>query len=375
LLLSAALIVRNEGAFLDGCLGSLDGLVDEIVVVDTGSTDDSVAIANRHGARIEHDEWQHDFARARNHSLDIVRGDWVLYIDADERVVHGDHQAARSWLTNAGDHLAGLVPFVPRVGWTPYREYRIWRNRADVRFSGAMHESIVPALRRAATLDGLSIVPFDLLTIEHFGYEGDQSAKWERDEPMLLAALEEQPDRSYLYDHLARVYEAKGDAQQAVSLWRRGIDVARARAQPSPDDLLLYVNLAIHLLAFPNRDHDLASLLEEALTTFPRTPTLELAAARHELATGRPAEAAPRAEWLLAADPVDPHRTNSYDRRVFGEWAWDLLGRCRFELGDDAGATEAFARAEAAAPDNEGYRARRRLAEARARRAAQGGAL
>jgi tetratricopeptide (TPR) repeat protein len=257
---------------------------------------------------------------------------------------------------------------VPRVGWTPYREYRLWRNRPDLRFRGAMHESIVSAVTRVAEHDGLRIAPFDLVTIEHVGYEGDQSAKFARDEPMLLAEIEQLPERAYLYDHLARIYEAQGDPKRAVAMWRQGIAVARARNSMRREDLLVYVNLITHLLATDLVDDEVGGLLDEALAAFPRTPTLELAAARHELATGHAAMAAERVGWLLSVDPDVLIDGNSYDRRVFGEWAWELLGRCRFALGDDAGAADAFAHAERAAPGTDAYRVRHRLAEARARR-------
>ncbi|MBC8066081.1 MAG: glycosyltransferase family 2 protein, partial [Chlorobia bacterium] len=85
--LSACLIVKNESKNLSRCLESLKGIVDEIVVVDTGSTDDTVAIAESFGAKMGSFEWSHDFSAARNHSLEIATGDWVLWIDADEVLV------------------------------------------------------------------------------------------------------------------------------------------------------------------------------------------------------------------------------------------------------------------------------------------------
>ena len=348
---------------------SLDGLVDEIVVVDTGSTDTSVAVAEQHGSQVAHEPWAGDFARARNRSLDLARGDWVLYVDADERVRCADRPAVRAWLDRDTVSVAFRVRFVPRVGWTPYREYRLWRNRSDIRFRGAMHESIVAAVAGVAASEGLQVVPFDLFTIEHVGYEGDQSAKHARDEPMLLDEIERRPDRSYLYDHLARIYEAQGDSPRAIATWQRGIAVARARGCSHPDDLLVYVDLIFHRLAQGPLDNDLGALIVEALGAFARTPTLELAAARYEFATGDPSTAAARVEWLLSLDPDGVIDTgSSYDRRVFGEWAWDLLGLCRFALGDDDGAAEAFRRAETLAPQTEAYAVRRRLAEARAQR-------
>jgi len=83
--LSAAMIVRDEEHHLEACLRSIQDLVDEIVLVDTGSEDQSVAIARRFGARVFEFAWCDDFAAARNHGLERCRGDWILYIDADER--------------------------------------------------------------------------------------------------------------------------------------------------------------------------------------------------------------------------------------------------------------------------------------------------
>jgi hypothetical protein len=366
MLLSAAIIVRNEAAHLDACLTSIAGLVDEIVVIDTGSTDDSVAVARRHGAAVALDPWQNDFARARNRSLDTATGEWILYVDADERV-RCDTKQTRAWLAAADDCVGATVRFVPRVGWTPYREYRLWRNRADVRFEGAMHESIVPAVHRAADRDALRIVACDLLTIEHLGYEGDQSRKHERDEPMLRAEIERVPERTYLYDHLARVYEARGDAQRAVTTWHRGIAVARARGRTRPDDLLVYVNLIVHLQANGEAGPEVGEVLDEALALFPGTPSLELAAARYEFATEKYDRASRRAERLIAFDTAAARDSNSYDLRIFNEWAWELLGLCRFAVGEHAAAADAFSRAEAAAPSVMEYGVRRRLAEIRAK--------
>ncbi len=368
MLLSAALIVRDEAGFLDGCLASLAGLVDEIVVVDTGSVDDTVDIARRHGAVVGHHPWNRDFAAARNHSLDLASGEWVLYVDADERVRPGDHAAARAALADRPDLLAGMVPFVPRVGWTPYLEYRLWRSRPDVRFRGAMHETIIPALAAVARDEGLAIEAWDHVTIDHLGYEGDQSHKRERDEPMLLAAIAEQPTRSFLYDHLARVYEGAGELERAVATWTSGIAAARARGFDHPEDCSVFANLFSHCFVHGGVDDRLGSLIEESIAAFPGVPPLELAAARYEFATGRISAAVPRLERLVTMRTTDIVATgNSYDARIFGEWAWDLLGLCRFASDDDTGAAAAFARAEEAAPGVAQYAVHRKLAEARAR--------
>lgn len=364
--LTAAIIVRDEAEHLDACLTSLRGLVDEIVVVDTGSVDRSVEVAEGHGAVVAREPWQGDFATARNVGLDLASCDWILSVAADERV-RGDFEAIRAHLDAADDCVAFHVRLVPRVGWTPFREPRLWRNRDDIRYEGHIHESVGPGIIAAATADGLRVDPFDLLTIQHLGYEGDQPAKRARDEPLLVAELARHPDRVFVYDHLARTYEAAGDGERAVEVWMRGIAVARARDHWHPDDKLLYVDLVHHLLGRGVVDDELAFLVQEARGAFDPTPTLELAAARLAFATGRPRDALEPLAWLVELDEDAIIGTGaSYDARVFGEWAWSLLGLCRFALGDDAAAADAFRCAERCAPDDQSYAVRRRLAEARA---------
>jgi len=366
MLLSAAMIVRDEARDLDACLTSLDGLVDEIVVVDTGSVDDSVGVAGRHGAVVGHEPWRGDFASPRNHSLDLASGEWILYIDADERVRAGDHAAARRVIAAAADHTALRIRFVPRVGWTPYREYRLWRSDPDIRFQARIHESMVPAIHAVAARDGLRVSDSDIVTIDHLGYEGDQRRKHARNEPLLLAGLEEFPERIFYYDHLARIYHDLGDGERAVTTWQRGMAVARARTVTDSDDRLLWINLIMHKLTSNELDPELADLVGEAQVRFPGIPAVELASATHEFTTGAPDVAARRLEWITSLSLDEVIATGSaYDERVLGEWAWNLLGLCRFELGDDAGAADAFRRAEAAAPGNPAYRVRRRLTESR----------
>ena len=80
---SACMIVKNEADNLDRCLRSLKGAVDDIIVVDTGSTDETVSIAKRHHAQVLTFTWCDDFAAARNESIRHATSDWVLWLDAD----------------------------------------------------------------------------------------------------------------------------------------------------------------------------------------------------------------------------------------------------------------------------------------------------
>ena len=93
--LSIALIIKDEARNLPRCLGSIAGLWDQLVVVDTGSTDNSKEIAEQYGAEIHDYEWDHNFARARNYAKDKCTGDWILFVDADEGVYPTSHNIIR----------------------------------------------------------------------------------------------------------------------------------------------------------------------------------------------------------------------------------------------------------------------------------------
>jgi len=110
-LLSAAIIVRDEAEFLHACLSSIKGVCDEIVVVDTGGSDDSREVARSFGADIGFYEWNNDFAAARNASLEMATGEWILYIDADEQLVELDVDSARAELRDRTDAVALRVRF------------------------------------------------------------------------------------------------------------------------------------------------------------------------------------------------------------------------------------------------------------------------
>src|SRR5580693_253427 len=94
--LSLCMIVRDEQEMLPRCLAAVAGVVDELVIVDTGSTDETVEIARSFGAHVIHHEWTGSFAQARNVSFDAATGDWLIYLDADEVLVGEDAATLRS---------------------------------------------------------------------------------------------------------------------------------------------------------------------------------------------------------------------------------------------------------------------------------------
>jgi hypothetical protein len=370
-LLSAALIVRDEEHHLDACLRSLAGVVDEVVVVDTGSVDATVAIARDHGATVLAHRWSGDFSAARNRGLDAASGAWILYIDADERLV--DHDGLRDVLAGAGtaDAVAAVVRFHVTARSTPYLEHRLFRNRPDLRFRSAIHETLLPAIQRIVADEGARVIEAPA-TILHLGYEGDLTHKHRRNLPLLEAQVARDPQRSYLWFDLGLARRALGDEAGAEQAWSCGVEAARRAPALQPIDLLVFSELALWRL---RRGQDASDLCTQMAASFPHDPLVRWVQAQQSMAAGSWAEAATVLEGLVAVDADTVlHEVLAYNRGMFGTWAHHALGTCAFHLGDDEGAARWFALAAAAEPDNQEYEVKRQLAEARARQRSGAGA-
>src|SRR5262249_45345169 len=148
--------VRDEPAFIEACLQSLVGIVDEIVVVDTGSIDDTITKALQFPIKLHRFEWCNDFSAARNHAISRATGEWILYIYADERV-EGPYPA--HWVDAVRDEckVGWRLRFYPRVGWTPYSELRLFRNDPRIRCRGVIHERVHEGANAVCKSDGLEI--------------------------------------------------------------------------------------------------------------------------------------------------------------------------------------------------------------------------
>jgi tetratricopeptide (TPR) repeat protein len=147
MLLSVCLITRNEQRFLEGCLASVVGIADEIVLVDTGSTDATREIARSFSCRILQHEWAHDYAAARNAGIAAARGRWILCIDADERL--HDASQVRPLIQSATPEVGGYLierhdlvtdPDDGRTHVLPVGIVRLFRKHPEIRYIGSVHE-------------------------------------------------------------------------------------------------------------------------------------------------------------------------------------------------------------------------------------------
>lgn len=164
------MIVKNEEKNLGGILSDIHDVVDEICIVDTGSSDGTVALAESFGARIGHFPWNGDFSAARNHSIACAQSDYLLWLDADDRIDEGGVKSLlklKSRLRPEKDraYMLNILSRSKDMPDTLSYQTRIVPNRKGVLFEGRVHEQILPSLQRT----GVTVEPVDI-TIIHTGY-------------------------------------------------------------------------------------------------------------------------------------------------------------------------------------------------------------
>jgi tetratricopeptide (TPR) repeat protein len=355
------MIVRDEAAHLPACLESIRTVVDEIVIIDTGSTDASIEIARSFEARVHSHPWAGDFATPRNIGLDLARGRWILYIDADERLRPIPARPFRLWL-QAAEEIALRVRLRPALDTTPYWEYRLWRSDPRIRFAGKMHEKMTPAIRTVADSDRRPIGDSELF-LEHVGYEGDQTHKHRRNLSLLRTQLADEPDNAYNWRHLSAVLAGLGESDEAQAALERA--VAMARRHKSPGGALAFAEL---IGRRRQQGDDVGELLQEAVIRYPDNVALKWEQVVSEVALKRYEEAL----WRLETFDVDPdmpvEESIGYPLELFGARAAEARGVCLFRLGRYREAAFAYRVAEQLEPGMPAHRLKRVLAEHRSTR-------
>lgn len=194
-----SMIVRNEEATLARCLESVQGLVDEIVVVDTGSSDRTVEIARRYTGNVFSFPWSGDFSEARNFALDKTLSRWVLYLDADEEL-EASRGDIRSLLEGSGDVEAFFLPLLNRDeisgNYSRYMVLRLFRNSPGHRFLGRIHEQVTISRPDSVGIADSPVIRHNPVS------ERDRNRKRGRNLHLLRQAVGSDPDNPFLQYYL-----------------------------------------------------------------------------------------------------------------------------------------------------------------------------
>ena len=242
--------------------------VDEIVVVDTGSADSTVSVAESFGAEIFYQAWADDFSAPRNLALSRATGDWIIFLDADEFLANGTGRNLRFAVEKAEEfRQQGMLVQLVNVDADAGNKIlgadlvlRIFKNSRGIHYVGKIHEEIRPALSE------ITFAPPQLLTIFHTGYSAKISrTKAERNLKMLLAELAETSEPQRIYGYLAESYEGLGDLVSAEKFARLDIDAGTKSTRS-------YRIILKILAGAPERLSERESFAKLAVEKFPALP-------------------------------------------------------------------------------------------------------
>ncbi len=226
-LLSLTLVVKNEEKYVDGCLQSVHGIADEIIIVDTGSTDRTIEIAQSHGVQINHFPWIDDFSAARNNALQYATGEWVLVLDADERLKVKDKAEFLNFLDQPNIE-GGFISIHNKqndgelVEYLVHKAVRLFRRRPEYRFTGSIHEDILPSI-----LQNNGCVKEVPAWIEHFGYSKDNIEKKNRNLSLLFKKVEEEGENFVNVFYIAKQLASAKRFSESILYFKKTLELFR----------------------------------------------------------------------------------------------------------------------------------------------------
>jgi tetratricopeptide (TPR) repeat protein len=293
--LGLCMIVKDEEEMLGKCLEAAAPAVDEIIIVDTGSTDRTIEIAKEFGATVIEQPWTGSFSDARNTSFEASTTDWIIYLDADEVLVADDVErlkalTGKTW--REAFYLA-LTSFTGELGdgaAVTNSALRVFRNRPHYRFEGRLHEQIGQHLPSYAA----GRVEQSSVRVDHYGYLGavrDAKEKSRRNLELLKAQQAEGAQSAFLHFNIGTEYAALGDYASALTEFQSSWNLVQAGGEEGNDYVPALLERLVTALRACGRAQDAIALARDGLGRFPGFTDLVFAQAQAALALGEVDEA------------------------------------------------------------------------------------
>jgi len=373
--LSLCMIVKDAEDTVGRAIKSALAVVDEVVVVDTGSTDNTRLIVEGYGARVIDHHWNDDFSAARNTGLGAAYGDWILILDADEVL-----ESIRP--VEIGRLLAdeNSIAYYARIrnessgrATTVYDKVRLFRNHPDIRYRYPIHEQVTPSIAQVAQRMGGEFLPSPLSIVHYGSVDRDEKGKKSRNQRLLHRAIDQYPDEPYFRYQLAceltvgledQVLPVKGFGKMLGELGAaveqvRGFEARKlAHLGYGPD---LYARLAAAQLA-AGRPLEALETCAEGLDRFGEGSLLRFTQGRALLATAEVSEGE-RAHECRAAGAARMHLMLERDANLepapisdayFNVYPHRYLGEASLAAGDVERARDHFRQALGNDPDYTG---------------------
>jgi tetratricopeptide (TPR) repeat protein len=325
----------------------VQGVVDEIIIVDTGSTDRSVEIAESFGATVLHEEWKGDFATPRNTSIDAATGDWILMLDADEELVDGKSLIPLLRDKDVEGYSLREVNFIgEEVGIEAVvnAAFRVFRNRPEYRYEGALHEQIMGKVDPDGTK-----TKFVGIEINHYGYldkTSEARKKTDRNMAIVMEEVKKKPKDSFTLFNAGVEFQRIDDHETALTYFRRSFaTLPNLRAYYAS---LLLRNIVASLRALKRYDEAL-DVLGDGLQAYPDFPDLHYLQGQIH-SERREFRASIRA--FRRAIELGDHGGDRYlaQAGMGSFYSWFALGSLHEQMGDTQEAVRAYRRSITAAP-------------------------
>lgn len=317
--LSLCMIVRDSARTLAACLESIRPWVDEIIVVDTGSQDDTRDIALRYSARLFEFPWCDDFSAARNESIRHATGQWLFWMDSDDTIDEANGRKLRSLVD--GPHSEGTLGYVMQVvcpglagagsrDVTVVDHIKLFRNLPQLRFEFRIHEQLLPSIRRMG-----GDVGWTDIAVVHSGSDQTPTGrqrKYERDLRILALELEERPNHPFALFNMGMTYSDMGEHTRAAEYLERSLKASTSSESHVRKVHALLVHCFDQLGDFPQAER----VCRRGLADYPDDPELQFRLGKLSHQTGKLDDARVAFRRVLASRG-DRHFT-SIDRGVLG---------------------------------------------------------
>lgn len=265
--LSICMIVKDEEKNLGNCLESLKGVreevISELIIVDTGSVDNTVSIAKKYTDKVYFHKWNDDFSESRNISISYAKGEWILIIDADEELK--EYDGLSGFLKNEKQSVnVGLIKsrdITSLSNEKSYFEYlspRLFRNNGEFKYEGKVHNQPI--------YDEPSLLIRDTLLL-HYGYNGDDKSlierKTKRTENLLKKELEKNPDDIYYLYQLSATYRMRQDYYSSYKVILKAFNLIKAKERSESTEYIYILKQYVLTLKDLGKDQELLSELEK----------------------------------------------------------------------------------------------------------------
>lgn len=281
--ITQCVIAKNEEKNIEYCLKHLKSVVDEQIVVDTGSTDRTVEISKELGAKIFHFDWIDDFSAARNFALEKARGDWIIFLDCDEYFTDGSIPLIRGYLKNINGNkkIDGVRTEIINIdngknviSTVKNTSQRIFRNKNSIKYRNRIHEFLIDAKRNEFNFAVTTTDGSNELKIIHTGYDKitvHEKNKNQRNIDLLKKELDENPTDSHLNLYISTSLYMNQEYKESLDY---ALKALKCIDQSKDLDYYptIYSNILYTMLTLGISYDEMKLIYDEAVSKYPKYP-------------------------------------------------------------------------------------------------------